>query len=749
MTSLPSRALAEASIASPGLAGRRSPSHRSHSPFRRDPLYAWVLPAISTPNPQVGLARTDGVLNLLGGDLQPTMRSDNPAQPIAIGTGGYYATGAWRELAHAPRVMSLDGGAAESVVVDDSREALLRFDPATASFAVPPTPVWAATHAYAPTVVPGLDGSNPGIACLALQEPVTASPQYRARALRSDGSVIWDVPVSNAPLTDLASGTFNGDGVPDLAFQWGSPTDANLWTVALSGVDGSTIWTSAPVAPGAGKQDVGISVGNFNSDALNDIFFQGGATIALSGADGTQLAQGGTTDAYFLPLLYDTNGDGADEVVLTAGNSPVSLYSHDLQTALWTSTDNDRPFPYGAVAQCGTNPSTPVLIEGSWANPARLKVTPLAGASLGVFGTVVLANGMQYPSEAAATAAGAFLGQLTSANVHANLTGKGHPSAVVGSSDGWLYSINPCTMTLDFTVNLGASVGEAVFGDTNGDGLDEILVTAADGYLYDIRNDEIPAPAYVWDTDPDHGVTDHDVDSIVTQDKLSAVWASVPGATGYAVTVVTAAGKALPNPVWTNVGTATSTSLTGLPLQDGARYFFAVHALSANAQSVDTLSNGVTVHLPAGADAGVDAGFDSGVDASFADAGVGDDGGANQESGGGSGGCGCRSIASPAGDETATAIWSPSGSWRDCDEGHARLHNPHHAHTFLVRLSCRGNGGAPSSTGWTPGRPPAGRATHASPDAAPPLPASCSRTPPRRRTSRSTRTTCTGPVREA
>ncbi len=47
---------------------------------------------------------------------------------------------------------------------------------------------------------------------------------------------------------------------------------------------------------------------------------------------------------------------------------------------------------------------------------------------------------------------------------------------MVGSSDGWLYAIDPCQGTLTFAYNFNAPVGEPVFGDTDGDGFDEILV---------------------------------------------------------------------------------------------------------------------------------------------------------------------------------------------------------------------------------------------------------------------------------
>ena len=77
-------------------------------------------------------------------------------------------------------------------------------------------------------------------------------------------------------------------------------------------------------------------------------------------------------------------------------------------------------------------------------------------------------------------------------NVHQNLTGAGGPSAVVGGSDGWLYAVDPCAGTLTFTYDFGAPVGEPVFGDTDGDGLDEIVVSVADGYLYALRNTPPP-----------------------------------------------------------------------------------------------------------------------------------------------------------------------------------------------------------------------------------------------------------------
>jgi hypothetical protein len=637
---------------------------------------ALVVPPMSTTKPQVAIARTDGLLNLLDGKLSLTSVG-TPGSEVDVRFGGYYAPGGWTELYHSPRLVAFTGGTAQTIIVDDSRNALLSMNATAASLSSPPSVNWTLTHTYGPTIVAGLDGTNPGVACLAVTQPATNPPVYRVRVARSNGTLVWDRALTGVPLNDLAPGKFNSDAVPDLALQVGTINGVNLSTMAISGSDGTTLWSTTPVFPGGGgTQSSGVSVADWNADGTDDIHYQGAGTFVLNGADGGTLATGGTSNAYSLPMLYDTTGSGQYQVILNAGFWPVALYSHDLQTAQWTSTDNDHPYPYGAMAKCSGSSSTVVLVEGSLQNPARLKLTPMNGSSLGTFSTVVLAGGQLYKNESAATASGAFLGQLTAANVHSNLTGKNRPSAVVGSSDGWLYAINPCDGTLDFSVQIGSPVGEPVFGDTDGDGNDEILATAADGYLYDLKNQAITAPAYVWDTDPDQGITDHDVDSIVTTDKLSAAWAAVTGATAYQVEVVTTDGQLLSTPKWQSVGTLTSTSLTGLSLQDGTKYFFAVRAISTNGPSVDTMSNGVTVHFPGdgGAEGGAEGGTDAGIDGSVAmDSGSDGSGdGATDAEGGegsvdaeakvgsaGGGGCGCR-LASPASGTGWLAVFAAS-----------------------------------------------------------------------------------------
>ncbi len=576
-------------------------------------LSVWALPTKDLTGAQFALARTDGILDLLDARLAPATTGGEFPRKLTLRVGGYYASGSWRELRNAPRSIAFQGGDPDSIVVADSRGALLRFDPKTASWALPPTVTWEKLDHSAPTLVPGLDGTAPGIACLK-----QSNNDWSVAVLKANGTEIWSKPIERFPLGDLVPGKINADATPDLVVQWGDPSDVVLRTRALSGLDGAKLWDATPIAPGAGRQPAGVSIGPWNGDGLDDVYTQGPTTQVLSGANGTVIASGGAGDAYYMPTLVDTNADGSDEVLLHGGYSPVKLYNHALTASLWTSTDDDRPYPYGAIAAC---PSGPVLIEGSLQFPSRLKLTPLSGGTIGQYSTQVLANGQTFANEGAAKSSGGYLGQLTSAAVHQNLTGKGRPTAVIGSSDGYLYALNPCDGTLDFVVPFRVAIGEATFADTDGDGRDEIVVGAADGYLYGLKNENIASPGSVTDVDPD-SPGPNDAELIYATNRLAARWTAVPGSTGYEVVAVTEDGKALG--AWKNVGAVTETTLEGLTLTVGARYTFAVRALSTAGPSVDVVSNGVTIGTRGG-DGGVDGGADGGT--SF---------------GGGDSGCGCH-----------------------------------------------------------------------------------------------------------
>lgn len=564
----------------------------SHAlPSDVDPLAAWIVPPTSLPYPQLAVAQNDGTLAFFNNLLQPASL-DHGVMRI----GGYL----W-SFPRAAVIAPLTGGvAAEPIVVPDSRGALLRLDATTASWVDPPKVVWSRTHTWAAAIVPGLDPASPdnsAVACLALQEPVTTPPAYRLRVLAGDGSEVWQKTLEDPPFHDVLPGMINADGVPDLLVQ--HSTNNVIHTRALEGKTGATLWDATPFTISWGLMPFAVS--DWNGDGKSDVVSVMDNVRVLSGADGTQLSTGNAFFAYFMPILANVDQGAAEEVTLQGGYFPARTLKHDLVTPVWTGAEDDRPYPFGALAACA---DSPVLVEGSYQFPSRLKVTKLAGPSAGTFAMLVLAEGKTYANETAAKAAGAWLGQLGNANVHANLTGAGHPTAVVGSTDGWLYALDPCALTVDFAVELGSAVGEAVFGDTDGDGKDEILVSAADGYVYGLENMSIAMPDFVWDTDPDHGIVDKDVDHIDTVSKLSGKWGAVAGATEYEVAIIKAGGGFVTNPPWHSVGAVTEADVPGLTLQNGAMYSFAVRAIGPNGKSVDAVSNGVQVTLPLVEDAG-------------------------------------------------------------------------------------------------------------------------------------------------
>lgn len=565
-------------------------------------LRTWVLPPVSPASPQLAVARTDGRLAVLDAALSPF----GPE----IEFGGYYSTGGWRQLEFVPAVAKLEADAAQSVIAPDSRASLVRLDTKAAGLADSLKPVWTKPQSVAPAILTTNQG--PVIACRSVLEPVTEPPAHEVRMLSPGGSLLWSKGVENAPLNDLLAAKLDGDEVPDVVVQWGSPSDTVLHTRALSGKDGAVLWEGPGLNPGPTRHPAGLAAADWDGNGRDDVVFQHYVTHVLRGGDGTLLATGGPSAAYFMPLLFDVTADNQKDVVYQGGFVESQAWGHDLSTKLWGTDPNDRPFPYGSMAVCPGGAA--VLSEGAAAVAGQLRITIAAGAAAGTSKTVFLAGGQLFASGAAATAGAPFVGSLGSTVSHQNLTGAGHPSAVVGSTDGWLYVVDVCAGKLDYAIDFGWPVGAAVLGDTDGDGNDDIVVSVADGYLYDLRHPAINGPTFVWDTDPAHGINSVDVDDVETVTTLSGKWGAVSGATSFQVAVVDhGTGDRISE--WKDVGAATEATVAQLQLTDGDRYQVAVRAMKGQQKSPDVLSDGVVVHFSGSTDGGADGGPDGGTDA--------------------------------------------------------------------------------------------------------------------------------------
>ncbi len=551
-------------------------------------LNAWRVESPS--GPLLAVAQSDGNLHVLDESWAPF--SGNPE--VGIRVGGYYSSGGWRQLRFTPVAASLGDSGPAGLLVQTSRGSLARIDATDATFSQGPLILWERLDTIGAVIQKGSSGQEARIAAIDIDDVEL----HRVVGLAPSGEQLWSTPLGGATLSDLVLADVDGDPYPDLFVNWGELTNSIERNTCLAGATGAELWDAPPIGP-FNRQPAGVAAADWNQDGVDDMIHQADLTRVRDGQTGLELLSGGSGPgrSYYLPHIADVDDDGEDEVTLHGGFSPAFTLEHDLQSSIWEGTEDDRPYPYGAIVRCGADP--PTILGGSWQFPARLKRTVLAGPDAGLDETRVLAGGQIFADQAAADAAGATSGQLGSPTVHPNLDGNGRRVAVVGSGDGWLYGFDPCELELEFSVFFGAPVGSAIFADGDGDGLDEIIVSVADGYVYGLRQAPIASVEEVLDTDPPNGIDDEDVDVIETFDTLYGAWPAVEGADGYEVAVlrdpVDGGGFVSDGPWQFAAGTAAT--VEGLPLEDGRRYFFAVRALANGEASPDVLSDGVVVTI--------------------------------------------------------------------------------------------------------------------------------------------------------
>jgi hypothetical protein len=226
---------------------------------------------------------------------------------------------------------------------------------------------------------------------------------------------------------------------------------------------------------------------------------------------------------------------------------------------------------------------------------------------------VVLAGGRVFGSDAEQQAAGVEAGTLGNASAIRALAGT-TSAFVVGSTDGYLYALDACGTPpgLVWSLSFGAPVGQSIFADTDGDGDEELVVTAADGYVYGLDTQRFEAPRFVFDTDPEHGFPDTDVDEIRGL-AVHALWSPVAGAVGYEWALFTAGGRPVtqrpgaPDNPFIPVDAAQVRADVRAGLAYGGRYYFAVRAIGPDGSSSEALSDGVRI-LPEDGPMGVDGG---------------------------------------------------------------------------------------------------------------------------------------------
>ncbi len=599
------------------------------------------VPAATSPAaPRLMVSREDGFVALLDASLAPTNLMHEGREVVPGLRVGSYSTGpgAYVDFGRAPIAAKLSpGDAAASVVVVDSRGDLLRIASEGASNVAPAKAAWRVIDAFGASIWPADDRTPATLACFRRRHPLVDPPRYAVVALDANGRQTSETAVQKPPAWDVLHGDLDGDGAPELVALTVDPT----YRTEILALDrsGGMRWKH-DINASAGTQAVAIA--DWDGDGAEDVAVAINSARVLSGRDGSALRESTERLPYFMPILADVSGDERLEMTLQGGYHPERTLPHDLSAALWRGPVGSRPYPHGAIARCD---GRPLLVEGSYVHPARLSFTKLDGPGAGRSSFVVLAGDASFADERAAEQAGAVMGQLGDAAISQNLTGlaAAGPTVVVGSTNGFLYAVDVCSERLLWSYAFGEPVGAPILADTDGDGHDDIVVSVADGYLYNLRHENLPAPDYVWEIDPSTSGSSEDVDEIETRDTLYVAWSKVPMATSYEVAVVGGEGNYVSSPAWREVGDVTEASISRLPLLDGAKYYVGVRAVSAAGLSPDRGSDGVIVRMPqgeggAGGDGAGGAGGDGAGGVGIGGAGAGGAGGGG--AGAGAGGVG-------------------------------------------------------------------------------------------------------------
>jgi len=591
------------------------------------------------PGPGALLVRSDGFLVVLDRSLAPINFGGVEIPLPGIRTGGYYSGD--HGLGNVPVAASF-GRAAEEVVVVDSRGGLVRLATAGATLTQPPEQVFRWQGVFHP-LLSDVDGDG--------VTDVVALDQTRLHARAADGAtVLFTTPIATGQQAT------HGDVVPfDGGFAAGvfDRGDGNGYVTATTR-EGASAWRTDPVRV-AGSGFGFLMVDDLQGDGGDDLLMSMASPLyAIEGGTGAFL---GTTRGGYATMPIDVRGRAGATTTLWSGavTPPGGItlaQPFSGSTDTW-SFDFTATRQFGAVVECAGGLQFAATEFGS----AHLAVARAEDG--GGRRDVYLGDGNLFLSTEALAASGAIAGIVGNVTATADLGGD-RPAILVGSTDGYLYAIDPCADPLRkiWSLNFRAPVGEAIFADTDGDGLEELVVSAADGFLYGVDTEALPAPEGVLDIDPDLGLTTEDVDE-TRGATLGARWSAVDGAESYEYAVFTIGGS----PVTRNpedeanpfIPTTATSAEHRAGLERGVTYFYAVRAIGPDGTSSEALSDGsLYLYDPAAADAGV--ARDGGV---AADGSTGSDAGVAPDAGGGApgeGGCGCRAAGS-----SRAPLWALAG----------------------------------------------------------------------------------------
>lgn len=332
---------------------------------------------------------------------------------------------------------------------------------------------------------------------------------------------------------------------------------------------------------------------DYDGDGLEDVYMAAGtrvrvadprtgATLATPPADASPAFVGNLS-------FFDMVGDGTVELLRAGGLLQVVKLTTTLGRVWGREADRIRDARI-ALAPTADGPAHIPL-----ANIDNAAITLVSGVDGAVVAQFVLAGGNRYATDEEARADGAEPGRLSAFAAGADVTGLGHASFLVGSTDGHLYAFAADDGALDWSINLRARVGTPLSADIDGDGAADVLVPTSDGLLHGIVQASLSPPTAVFDTDGSFiaASPSEDLDVLGFSDAVGGNWAATPGADRYEYRVLRSDDVVVVP--WTDVE-STSFVEEGLSLQLGRRYYTAIRAFSdTGLASVEVVSDGFVV----------------------------------------------------------------------------------------------------------------------------------------------------------
>lgn len=425
-----------------------------------------------------------------------------------------------------------------------------------------------------------------GTATLSVLEAKKGGPLWTY--VHPGGPWAWSQTMLGDP---FAAFDVQGDGAEDLMLQYYLPVaPPGPLPPALTVLDGKT---HKPLWPdGAPCNQISLCGGAVDASVQPPrlVFSVWHLRFACNALDGAIHATAkGKTILYGVPMLADVDDDGVmDQVLAGAVEGMAAERTTDFQP-LWNHATN-------ALVNA---PATLYPDGKAWRTATVVMGVPGVEVRDAKTGSLVWArrylDGKAFTPETAPANPYVAGGLVASAD----LTGKGHPTLLLRTSQGWLYAVNAQDGSIDWAINWGGSFGDPILADVDGDGAVEILVTFSDGHLYALGKSVLGQVDWVRENAGKGPALspEADVDTQEDAETLHVNWAPMAKAEGYAVQITDETGAIIVPQL--PVGAKTAASLADLHLQPGLKYTAAVFGYVSKGKdttwSQAQLSDGVTV----------------------------------------------------------------------------------------------------------------------------------------------------------